>query len=210
MNCRFLLLAMLLALFAREPLCAQKKFFGGEANRPDRSWVIDGFTDSVARALILEIPGSGIEGIWQTTSEGSEIAVISSEIPAAGRIRGTAPAGSVLFVVLGSPRPAIAPGTVMGWASPAAKNGKWDAWFFTRAEGCTLSGLKRFTLSADDDTRLQMNEVHKGVAANLWRLLPYMYRRVFSNVDDRERGLDGFLRVWPLSPSSPPARPVYL
>lgn len=188
---------------------AEIHLFGGTEPTPAESWRVECTTDSAACAIVERTAGPTVTGIWQATADGARVAVISGSA-AGGVPQGAVARGSLLFVILRSPRPGILPGTVMGWATPTAKDGKWDARIFTATDGRTLSKPMRFTLTAGDNSHLQLVPVKKGLKISLWRWLPYMIRPGFTEVDDREKGLDGFLRVWPPSLTSPPPTPVYL
>lgn len=205
-----ILLAIAMLSVAAPGARGERRIFSSEGDRPRKSWVIAGMCDSAAHAIIEESAASAIEGIWQTTTDGAKVAIIKGSIPSAERPQGAGALDGQLIVILDSPRPSIATGTVMGWALPSAKTGRWDAWIFTDMQGRELSDPRRFTLAAEDDTHLQMIPVHKGISLTLWKMIPYMFRRGISETDDREKGLDGMIRLWPPSPTSPPARPVYL
>ncbi len=176
-----------------------------DAAEPSCSWMVDGISDASVRQSVSLHPGDEIEGIWSATSDGARIAVLPGAVPGGARSF----ADSYLLVVLKSPRAAILPGTVMGWCSPAAKSGFYDARLFTKCDGRRLSSPKRFTIRINDGSRLSLIEVRDGVEFVAWRLLPYMFRSVLRERRERPRDLDGLLRVWPPDAENP-LKPRYL
>lgn len=194
-------LAFVAWLAVSSPACAGRM----DAAEPSRSWVVDGISEASVRQCVSSHPGDEIEGIWSATSDGARIAVVPGVVPGSARSF----ADSYLLVVLKSPRAAILPGTVMGWCSPAAKGGFYDARLFTKCDGRGLSSPKRFTVRINDGSRLSLIEVRDGVEFVAWRLLPYMFRSVLRERHDRPRDLDGLLRVWPPDADNP-LKPRYL
>ena len=192
-------------------LHGQRRLFAAEEDLPARSWVLEGWTDSVARARIGESLAGRTQGIWQATADGARVAIVADDAPGQSRSDATgynAP-GNVLIVMLDSPRPGIRPGTVAGWASPAATPGRWDARMFTRTDGRELTSPRRFVLTLADDNHLTLTPASDGVKISLHRLLPYFFRSALrqSNPPD---GMEGFLRLWPTPAGSAPLNPVYL
>ncbi len=113
------------------------------------------------------------------------------------------------MVIVDSPRPGMRPGTVMGWASPAATPGKWDARIFTRTDGRELHTPRRFTLTLADDNHITFTPASSGIKISLWRMMPYIFRAGVRETAPPD-GLDGLLRLWPPSADTPPVTPVYL
>lgn len=179
---------------------------GPNDSGPSCSWVMEEAADeAMVRRMVAEHPSDVLEGIWSATTDGSRVAVVPGSFPGGARSF----ADSYLLVLLKSPRAGIVPGTVMGWCSPAAKEGWYDARLFTRCDGRNLSAPKRFTLRINDGSRLSLIEVRDGVEFVAWRLLPYMFRKVLRERHDRPRDLDGLLRVWPADAGAP-LKPRYL
>ena len=154
--------AALIALLAAMPAQGQRRLFASEGDGPGRSWVIDGMTADAARAAIGESRAGRAEGIWQATADGALVALIGGDAPGLWRDAadsdGYSATRRLLMVIVDSPRPGLRPGTVMGWASPAATPGKWDARIFTRTDGRELHTPRRFTLTLADDNHITLGE----------------------------------------------------
>ncbi len=176
-----------------------------DAGSPSRSWVVEGVSEAGVRRAVMAHPADGIEGIWSATADGARIAVVPGTPPGVTRSF----ADSYLLVILKSPRAGIVSGTVMGWCSPSARAGFYDACVFTGCDGRELSDPRRFTLRLNDGSHMSLVEVRDGVEFVAWRLLPYMFRSVLRERHDRPRDLDGLLRVWPPDAENP-LKPRYL
>ena len=171
---------------------------------PSRSWVETRVNPDSVSSLLAELPRENAEGIWQASADGATVAIIPGH-PAGTR----GAAASHLIVIIDSPRPAIPPGTVMGWMRATAKPGCYHGAMFTRCEGPSLTTPKDFTFNMADNTHLTFTPVKGGLKIHPWRLLPYAFRFVLreerANLPD---DLEGFIRVSPCA--SPPATPRYL
>ncbi len=173
---------------------------------PDSSCVMDGYL----RADVEQRLSSGnihdIEGIWSFVDDGSIMAIerfTPENLPDNNNT-------CYRMVVIKSPMRALAPGTLMGYISPTAKKGTYDASIFTEFDG--LRGLhkqQRFYLVLDDDGLLSFNRYREGLQLNLWRFLPYMFRYTVKKRSERPKGLDGCRRIYP-APASVPFEPRYL
>lgn len=145
------------------------------------------------------MPVSSIEGIWQLTEDGGIIAIVRDDDN--GR--------HYSIIAVDSPDRAVMPGSVMGKVSRLAKQGYYDGEIMTSVDAGGLKLPKRFTLHMNDDSHISFLKVNKGLRVNVWRLLPYMFRRSVREVDDRQRGLDGAVKIYP-RPLSRPSEPRYL
>lgn len=180
--------------------------FGASGEMPAESWVSEfNCAETVMRA-VEESPCDKIEGLWRTTADGARVAVVRGNPP--GTPRGLSDV-MLLLVLVKSPRPAVVPGTVMGWCTPAAKSGYYDCTMFTACNGPVLSKPARFTLHLTDGSHLSAIVVRDGVEFVAWKLLPYMFRSMLRERHDRPRDLDGMLRVWPIDVDNP-LSPRYL
>lgn len=168
------------------------------------SWVIEGFSEENAERIISESPLGGAEGIWQASADGAKIAIISGNPPGAkGSIAG------YLLVVIDSPRPALQPGTVMGWMRQSAKPRHFEGTLFTKSKGPRLTTPKTVTLRLEDSSHLTFTPEKGGLRFLPWRLLPYMFRSaVREQRSNKPDDLNGFVRLSP--PADPPVRPRYL
>lgn len=95
----------------------------------------------------------------------------------------------------------------MGSILPTAKSGTFDATLYTSINRSALSDPKRFTMVLSGGNHLSITRVHDGVEIVPWKLLPYMFRPLLRERRDRQKGLDGFLRLWPVTPQAPPIAP---
>lgn len=144
-----------------------------------------------------------VEGVWKFPADGGTMAIERVELPDGGT--------EYVMAVVGAGNRQLLPGTVIGRLQPTAKRDMFMARIFTgiAPDGLTLTSPKTFTVKlADSDSRLELQHVRKGVRLNWWRLLPYMFRRFVSEVDDTPRNLDGCVRVYP-APAIP-HEPRYL
>lgn len=206
--------ALALTLVLGMPRAAgQRRLFASEGDRPQRSWTIEGFSDSTARAAIGESPAGPAEGIWQATADGARVALVAGDAPGVWRADDTAAGYSgarrLLMVILDSPRPGLRPGTVMGWAVPSATPGKWDAQIFTRTDGRELDTPRRFILTLADASHISFAAASAGLKLRLWKLIPYFFRSAVTETPEKE-GHEGLLRLWPPPADAPPLNPVYL
>lgn len=155
------------------------------------------------------MPLHSIEGLWRFAAEGTLMAIerIDDDTPSADD------AGTVTYrmVVVSAADLSLRPGTVMGYLSPTAKRGVYDARLYTgRTDpGTALHSPKSYTVTlTDSDTRLSLNRYGTSYRFNWWRLLPYMYSRLVSRTEKKPSGTEGCLRVYP-APAIP-LEPRYL
>lgn len=151
---------------------------------PQRSPVAEGYADRTTVERRLTRSGMArIEGIWTIPSTGAEFAI--------ERISGSslgAEATIYRIVVLRMPDRAVRPGTLMGYLTPGAAS-EFDAAIYTSSDATdgTLRKSARFTLCLHDDGTLAFKRVRRRYDIELFRLLPYMFRRVIRT----RRGDDG-------------------
>lgn len=151
---------------------------------PQKSQVVDGYTDRPAIERRLTRSGMArIEGIWTIPSTGAEFAIERTSGTALG-----AEATTYRIVVLRMPDRAVRPGTIMGYLTPGASS-EFDAAIYTSSDATdgTLRAPARFTLKMHDDGTLGFKRVRQRYDIELFRLLPYMFRRVIRT----RRGDDG-------------------
>ena len=181
--------------------------FASAQSIPSQSIVIDGYEKASVIARMKQAPLHNIEGVWQFVDDG---AVIAIERFNPDYIAGTQ-TNHYRMVIIKSPVLSIERGTVMGYIISTAKRNIFDAYIYTSGglEGL-LSKPKTFTLNLSDDNLLSFNEYKTEVKINLWRWLPYIYRVGLSITNSRPKGLDGCIRIYPLSATQPPLNPRYL
>lgn len=140
-----------------------------------------------------------LEGVWHvTTDDEGAFSIIRDPHTS-----------HYLILVTNSADRTIKPGSVMGVAAATARKGAYDARIYTSANRGELSKPKRFTLTLSPDGLLSFRPVNKGLKFNIWRMLPYMFRRAVRTVDDRDPSLDGAVRIYP-NASVTTNSPVYL
>lgn len=153
------------------------------------------------------LPLVGIEGIWRFPATGQTI-VIERDDRDAMRFRVVSGVSQAMA--------GIESGVLLGYIVPTAKSGTFDATLgeidsdgSARSGNVSKSRATRFTLDLTG-ARLSFTPVKRGLKVNLWRLFPYMFRFSVRAYDDRRKGLDGCIRLWPRDLSEPPYQPRYL
>lgn len=158
---------------------------------------------------LAALPLHAIEGLWRFASEGTLMAIERSEV----RPLHADDAGTSMYrmIVVRAADPTLRPGTVMGYLTPTAKRGVYDARIYTGQSdsGTMLHSPKKFTLTlSDSDSRLAISSYGNSLKFNWWRLLPYMYRYIFTRKEKSPGDISGCLRVFP-TPAIP-TEPRYL
>lgn len=140
-----------------------------------------------------------MEGVWEMTADGAVIAIERINDPRRG---GTS---AYALTAISMPDRSIEPGTRMGTAIDTADPRKLDAKIYTKSHDGELSAPADFVISLDGTGhRLSLSHYRQGIKVNLWRMIPYMFRYSVGKRDERPRGLDGMVRVYPPSSSSGP------
>lgn len=199
---RFLCLLLTL-LAAAAPLRADSFL----KSLPSVSATLGGYesADSVARRM-RRLPLCPAEGVWQMANADGAIFAIERAEPSTD----VAPA-RMRMVMIRSPWRTIRPGTVIGHLTATPRPGVYEARIYSGLAQRTGLRLPRgFTLELNSDASLITFKPFKSpLKFNLFRLLPYMYRRVVSLQQSRPDGLDGAVRLYP-RPSRHPLSPTYL
>lgn len=173
---------------------------------PGVSTVLGGYEtpDSVARRL-ESLPLCPAEGIWQMTDGGALFAIERAEPETS-----LAPA-RMRMVMLRSPWRTVRPGTVIGHLQPTPKPGVYEARLYTDfARRTGLSIPRGFTLTLNSEGSTMTIQPFKFILkVNVFRLLPYMYRRIIEPQKSRPDGLSGAVKIAPAFDSHP-LSPVYL
>lgn len=175
---------------------------------PSRAIVADGYTDRDSIAARLDTsPLHPIEGIWQMAADGAVMAIEQS----APYISGITSMLGYRIVLVQSPYRRIRPGTLMGYAMPSAKAGRYDAAIYTSIDDSgILQRCRRFTLELhDEESRLAFIRHRADLRIDLRRLIPYLFRVSIVTGNDRPRDMDGAIRLHPASDAAP-ANPRYL
>lgn len=157
---------------------------------PTESVVLDGYmSDGIEERMDIEA-SSPIEDVWKLVATGGLIAV--ERVEPRGADVGSA--DCYRMVVLRAPDRAVRPGTVMGYLQPTAAGDTYEAKIYTDTDGDgTLRGAKSFRVVVSEDA-MQFYRVRSGLSVNIFRLLPYMFRRAVDYRPDDHNGLDGCVR----------------
>lgn len=157
---------------------------------PTESVVLDGYmSDGIEERMDIEA-SSPIEDVWKLVATGGLIAV--ERVEPRGADVGSA--DCYRMVVLRAPDRAVRPGTVMGYLQPTAASGTYEANIYTDTDGDgTLRGAKSFRVVVSEDA-MRFYRVRSGLSVNIFRLLPYMFRRAVDYRPDDHNGLDGCVR----------------
>lgn len=160
---------------------------------------IDSIKSSMSSRPLLPL-----EGIWELTSDGAMIYIEHVKDHRRGHT------SAYRLTALSMPDRSIAPGTIMGTAAESSDSRKFDAKIYTKSSDGHLTSPADFILTLNDDnTRMSMSHYRRGLRVNLWRMVPYMFRYSVGMRDERPRGIDGMIKVYP-RPSSRAATPRYL
>lgn len=197
-------LVFLLSLLIGVLTCAASDFL---KSLPPMSAILPGYADpdSVGER-IARLPACPAEGVWQmTAADGATFAIERAEPStdlAPARLR---------MVMVRSPWRSIRPGTLLGHLEPTARPGVYLARIYSATAQRTGLNLPRsFTLRLNADSTILTFEPFKSpLKFNLFRLLPYMYRRVVELQKSRPDGLDGAVKIAPRYDAHP-LSPVYL
>ncbi|MCM1293184.1 MAG: hypothetical protein NC230_06375 [Bacteroides sp.] len=173
---------------------------------PKRSVRIEPFSVDSLKALMTEVPLHRIEGLWRFPANGTEIAIVRTDIERWRQNQQAAPVYQIIVVT--SENRWIRPGTLMGLITPGAKEGEYNARMYTTTIGSTLAMSKRFDLTlANEDTSLLIKKRKSAFSINLWRLLPYLWRyTIHPNTQNHDD--DGCVRTFPESTHT--REPIYL
>lgn len=159
----------------------------------------DGFDLYTVESTFSDYAADAIEGVWHVTTDDEGVFSIVHD----------SHSGHYVILVTNSADRTIKPGSIMGVAAATARKGTFDARIYTSSNRGSLSRPKRFTLTLLPGGQLSFRPVNKGLKFNVWRLLPYMFRRAVKSVNDRDPALDGAVRIYP-KPAAATNGPTYL
>lgn len=197
-----LLFAVIFATTTTIDAQAEKKIID---NLPAKSEIVSNFNTQKLKDHLAGLNLHHIEGIWQFTATGVEIAICRREDPARGNMQQVS---SYNIILLFSPNRALRAGIIMGIATPTPNRGEYDARIYTQAVGSTLVIPKHFTLTLDDDdSALTFRQHRSALSFNPWRLLPYLWRGAIQKVP-KTKSSTGCVRIYP-EPILP-REPIYL
>jgi len=174
---------------------------------PEVSAVVGGYDDADSVATRLSrLPLCPVEGIWRMTAAGGATFAVERAEPSADH----AP-DRLLMIMIRSPWRSIRPGTILGHLEPTARPGVYEARIYSGfAQRTGLSLPRSFLLKLNADrTMLTFSPFKSPLKLNLFKLLPYMYRRVVELQPSRPDNLSGAVKVTPVADGHP-LTPVYL
>lgn len=132
---------------------------------------------------------SSLTGVWRTSGTDALFTIVSEPDKIFSMI-----------VAIDMSDMRIAPGTIIGVATPTAKSDVYDALFYTSVDANgAMSQPQRFTINASSAGRIVITSASPQWRFALWRALPYMFRRGISRVSPRSEQLDGAVRIAPAS-----------
>lgn len=172
---------------------------------PTISETIKDFNIQNIKAEIKELDLHHIEGIWQFTATGTEVAICRLKNSKYGQLQQIT---SYNIILISAPNRALRPGTIIGIISATPQQGEYDARLYTQALGSTLTVPKRFTLTLDDnDNALTFRQHRSAFSFKPWRLLPYFWRGVIQQ-NKELKSAAGCVRTYPIP--TLPREPIYL
>lgn len=151
-----------------------------------------GLVDSIS-AKMSHRPLDPIEGVWELTADGAVIAIEREPSTKRGVT------ATYRITAISMPDRSVAPGTLMGRAASTANARKFDSLIYTDIIDGKLRSPAGFIITMTDDDRLSLSHYRQGVKFNLWRMVPYMFRYSVSTIDERPKGIDGMVRLYPQS-----------
>ena len=147
-----------------------------------------------------------IDGIWKMAGSQTIVAIEPATHPSLSG----AGFEAYQIVILSSPRKSMRPGTVLGYATPTARPGYYDACIYTTKVRALLQKHLRFTLHMSDDRlHLSMTPVKSRLSFSLRHTLRFLFRAGVSIRNNDDESHDGFIKQYP-EPEGKPQRPVYL
>lgn len=167
--------------------------------------VLPGYTLSSVRGAMSTRPLHPIEGIWQMTADGALIAIERADD---GQRRRTDGFVQYRIVLIQSPNRAAMPGSVIGYVQPTARRNIYNARIYTAFRAGRIMEPHGFMMMLQnngegysDPTGLVLARDDARFSVDLWRMLPYLYRKVVRRNPKRE-AVDGCVRIYP-EPSVP-------
>ncbi|MBD5179912.1 MAG: hypothetical protein HDT01_01280 [Bacteroidales bacterium] len=173
---------------------------------PSRSQLLVGYNNIDSVRHTIDTRGAvDIEGIWQLSSGQTTVVI---EPCSESSINNTG-LKCLQIVVISSPRRSIRPGTVLGYISPTARAGYYDARLYTDNVRSLLQRHRRFTLKLSDEGHLSMEPVKQNWKLNLRHTFNFLFRASVTSQATEDNGTEGFSKLYPL-PGIKPLAPVYL
>lgn len=128
-----------------------------------------------------------IDGIYEMPGDGAVFAVVS----ASGR------SGRWDLIVIDSPDFSVEPGTPFGYAVAGASPDVFDARLYEELRSDRKVKSHDFALRLGDDGRLSFEAYRNSRRVSFWRWIPYLFRVTVIEENNRPKGLDGAVRIYP-------------
>lgn len=135
-----------------------------------------------------------IEGIYRMGGEGALFAIV----PSPGHTH------RYDLIILESPDFSVEPGTKFGYAVAGGSKDVYDAKVYGRLRADRSNKSHTFALRLRDDGYLSFEEYRNSKRISLWRWIPYLFRVTVIEENNRPKGLDGAIRVYPPTPGTSP------
>lgn len=145
----------------------------------------DSLVDSL-KARIDASPGV-LEGIYEMPGDGAVFAIVA----AAGST------GRWDLIVVDSPDFSVEPGTQFGYAVAGASPDVFDAKLYSGLRAGRKSKSHNFALRLGKDGRLSFEAYRNSRRVSFWRWIPYLFRVTVVEENNRPKGLDGAVRLYP-------------
>lgn len=162
---------------------------------------------SAATLQAADNAANPICGKYHATDGGATIEIIpladlQQMLPAELNVKYTL-ADQFVIILGDNPSPELRPGTIMGWLTPLAKPGLYNAVIFTKEKKGMLSSPKKFLLEMNaDGTHLSMLEIKHKLRIDPLRFLPYLFHGIslkgtLKYDDNRREDVEGFIKFYP-------------
>jgi len=136
-------------------------------------------------ALTASAASDALTGDWQVNGGGAVL-----------RVAAPADEGAAMNIVwLDGPDWSIAPGTVIGTATPGSAPGVYDLRLDVDPDGRSRTRTATFAVRMTDADTLDFEAYSHRTGISLWRWVPYLFRVTIVRNKQQPHGLDGARRV---------------
>ena len=166
----------------------------GKTELPEKSVVIAGYSEDVARERLLESALQPLEGIWYYPNEDMTLTIERWQPEPSHKI-------GYRLLLIASDDLELLPGTVIGYIEESAVDNKFHLWLYSERDKVTLSGpLECVATLNKEATSLTFDPRHweVKVRANFARFLPSLFRGISIIPGIKEEKLPvGFKKIFP-------------
>lgn len=166
----------------------------GKTELPEKSVVIAGYSEDVARERLLESDLQPLEGIWYYPNEDMTLTIERWQPEPSHKI-------GYRLLLIASDDLELLPGTVIGYIEESAVDNKFHLWLYSERDKVTLSGpLECVATLNKEATSLTFDPRHWDVKvrANFARFLPSLFRGISIIPGIKEEKLPvGFKKIFP-------------